>query len=84
MVRGSYSLHLHFSVLNRVLRGRAGYWSSWQAEARDSADMKAFLGLGPDDRCLGVFLLGTAAPGAVDGYRAVRGPVEAKVDWRLD
>lgn len=46
--------------------------------------MKAFLGLGPDDRCLGVFLLGTAAPGAVDGYRAMRGPAEAKVDWRLD
>ena len=32
------------------------YWSSWNpAEARDSAGVKAFLGLGPDDCCIGVF-----------------------------
>ena len=27
-----------------------GYWSSWYTEARDSADMKQFLGLEPEDR----------------------------------
>ena len=62
----------------------AGYWSSWTAEARDSDDMAVFLGLGPGDRCLGFFLLGTAAPGAAEAYRSTRGPAEAKVDWRLD
>ncbi len=46
--------------------------------------MAAFLGLGSSDRCLGFFLLGTPVPGAAEAYRATRGPVEAKVDWRLD
>ncbi len=30
--------------------GLACYWSSWHAAARDSREMKGFLGMGQDDR----------------------------------
>ncbi|KAK9822370.1 hypothetical protein WJX81_002648 [Elliptochloris bilobata] len=70
--------------LTATALGAAGYWSSWTAEARDSAEMASFLGLGPGDRCLGFFLLGIAKPGAAEAYRATRGAIEAKVDWRLE
>lgn len=60
---------------------RAGYWSSWTAEARDSQDMKDFLGLGPEDKCLGVFMLGKCAD--LSACRSTRRPLSEKVDWRL-
>ena len=56
-----------------------GYWSSWTAEARDSQDMKEFLGLGPEDKCLGVFLLGKCAEGF--NCRSTRRPLSEKVEW---
>ena len=59
----------------------AGYWSSWTAEARDSQDMKDFLGLGPQDRCLGVFMLGKCADLSV--CRSARRPLAEKVEWRV-
>ena len=43
--------------------------------------MKDFLGLGPGDRCLGVFLLGKSAEGVT--CRSTRRPLAEKVEWRL-
>ena len=59
----------------------AGYWSSWTAEARDSQDMKTFLGLGPEDKCLGVFMLGKCADMSIG--RSTRRQLSEKVEWRL-
>lgn len=61
--------------------GVAGYWSSWQEAAREAAEMKEFLGLAPQDRCLGVFSAGISD--RVDSYRGSRRPLEEKVEWRL-
>jgi hypothetical protein len=58
-----------------------GYWSSWYAEARDSSELKRFLGLGEEDKCLGVFILGRCAD--VSGYRGKRSPAAEKVTWRV-
>eukprot|EP00884_Botryococcus_braunii_P003549 jgi/Botrbrau1/13195/Bobra.0351s0008.1 len=62
-------------------RGAAGYWTSWQAPARDSPEMRAFLGLEPEDRCLGFFILGKCKE--PEKYRSLRGPTSQKVVWRL-
>ena len=37
--------------------GLACYWSSWHDAFRDSAEMKAFLGMEDEDRCLGLFIV---------------------------
>ena len=37
--------------------GLACYWSSWHDAARDSDAMRAFLGMGAEDRCLGFFIV---------------------------
>ena len=58
----------------------AGYWSSWTETARDDPEFKAYLGLEPEDRCLGIFMLGSCSE-RVAGYRASRGPIEEKVRW---
>lgn len=71
------NLHLMGTAL-----GAAGYWTSWgPEEARDSLHVKDWLGIEPQDRCLGVFLLGSSD--RVDDYRASRGPVSEKVVWRI-
>ncbi len=58
-----------------------GYWSSWYAEARESLDVKQFLGLREEDRCLGVFMLGKCKDSS--SYKSKRGPIEGKVTWHL-
>jgi len=35
----------------------ACYWSSWHDSARDSDEMKAFLGMEAEDKCLGFFIV---------------------------
>lgn len=60
--------------------GVAGYWTSWQAAARESEEMKAWLGLGPDDRCLGFFVAGMCDN--PDAYRGSRKPIQDKVTWK--
>jgi nitroreductase len=62
--------------------GLAGYWSSWQAVARDAPEMHEFLGLQRGQQCLGVFVLGRSDRAA--GYRGSRDPVEERVTWRLE
>jgi nitroreductase len=42
--------------------GLACYWSSWHTAARDSEMMSDFLGMGPEDRCLGVFIIAACEP----------------------
>ena len=43
--------------------------------------MKDFLELGPQDRCLGVFMLGKCADLSV--CRSTRRPLAEKVEWRV-
>jgi nitroreductase len=64
--------------------GVSGYWSSWQAAARDSAAMHQFLGLDSSrgDRCLGVWLVGQADQERVRGYRPKRQDLAQKVVWK--
>lgn len=38
----------------------ACYWSSWHDAARDSRDMREFLGMSDEDRCLGFFVVARA------------------------
>ena len=47
---------------------------------RDSPEFKQWLGLGPEDKCLGLLLVGISD--RADSYRAGRGPIEDKVQWR--
>lgn len=68
--------------LMATAEGVAGYWTSWgPEEARDSLTVKEYLNLGAEDKCIGVFLLGSSD--RADTYRAKRGPVDQKVEWRI-
>lgn len=65
--------------------GIHGYWTSWQAPARESPEMAALLGLTPGkgDKCLGFFVVGTADRERLAGYRPKREPLTEKVVWML-
>lgn len=54
--------------------GIAGYWSSWNPVGRDSKGMARFLGLEPEDRCLGFFCL--ASSDRIGKYRSGRKPLD--------
>mmetsp|Transcript_57103 Transcript_57103/g.170190 ORF Transcript_57103/g.170190 Transcript_57103/m.170190 type:complete len:309 (-) Transcript_57103:46-972(-) len=59
----------------------ACYWSSWHDAARDSDEMKEFLGMGREDRCLGFFIVARAKRSRVkDRRRRDRSLME--VEWR--
>jgi nitroreductase len=61
--------------------GLACYWSSWHDAARDSEEMSEFLNIGPEDRCLGFFIIAACGSGMKD--RRVRRPeTHLAVDWR--
>ena len=72
-------------ALQAVALGVCGYWTSWQAVARESADMQAFLGLDSSrgDKCLGYFVVGCADAERVQGYRPKRQPLAEKVVWKV-
>ena len=57
-----------------------GYWSSWWEEVRESPEFKEWAGLESGDCCLGTLMLGKADN--PDAYRASRGLVADKVEWR--
>lgn len=59
--------------------GLAAYWSSPPLLATRA--FAEWLGLGPKDRCLGLFYVGWPRAGLA-WPRAVRKPVEEKVSWR--
>ena len=68
--------------LMATAEGVAGYWTSWgPEEARDSLAVKQYLGLDGEDKCIGVFLMGRSD--RADSYRAKRGPIAEKVEWRI-
>lgn len=57
-----------------------GYWSSWYTQALVEPEMKTYLGLEGEDRCLGFFFVGQSD--AISSYRSKRGPIQEKVTWR--
>jgi nitroreductase len=61
--------------------GLACYWSSWHDAFRDSAEMKSFLGMEDEDRCLGLFIVAACDPALKDSRR--RAPeAHNSVEWR--
>ena len=49
--------------------GLACYWSSWHAAARDSDEMRAFLGMEREDCCLGFFMVAACDPATANSKR---------------
>jgi hypothetical protein len=45
--------------------------------------MHEFLGIGPDDLCIGYFVAGVADPERAASYKASRQPLDSVVEWRL-
>jgi nitroreductase len=71
------NMHLQASAHSDL----ACYWSSWHDAARDSEEMSEFLNIGPEDRCLGFFIIAACGSGMKD--RRVRRPeTHLAVDWR--
>lgn len=65
-------------ALSATAHGLGGYWSSPPlVYTRQFAD---WLGLGPEDRCLGLFYLGWPKPG-FNAPKAMRKPTADKVVW---
>lgn len=60
--------------------GLACYWSSWHDAARDSDEMREFLKMGYEDKCLGFFIVASYNADLKD--RRVRRREELNVDWR--
>ena len=61
--------------------GLACYWSSWHDAARESEEMRRFLGMGGEDRCLGFFVVAACEPTLKDSR--ARGPeTHLSVEWR--
>ena len=61
--------------------GLACYWSSWHDAARDSAEMRAFLNMGEEDRCLGFFIVARGKVGRKDN-RQRTAETHLDVEWR--
>lgn len=61
--------------------GIAAYWSSWHSAFRDSDEMRTFLGIGPEDRCLGMLVVAACDPDLKD--QRVRDPGRhMSSEWR--
>lgn len=76
------NLHL---ALTSIPQG-AGFWSShtWCRAARDSSEMREFLGLtDPEDRVFGAFVMGRVE-GDMSRFRSKRGDWREKVVWLED
>lgn len=65
-------------ALTATAAGLAGYWSS--PPLIYTPDFRQWLGLGEEDRCLGLFYLGWPKQGYTPPA-AVRKPVEEKITW---
>lgn len=61
--------------------GLACYWSSWHEAARDSEEMREFLGMGAEDKCLGFFMVAACEPSLKDS-RTRRPEAHLSVEWR--
>lgn len=63
-----------------------GFWSShtWCRHARDSQEMREFLGLkDPEDRVFGAFILGKVE-GDMGRFKSTRSDINEKVQWMLE
>eukprot|EP00927_Polykrikos_kofoidii_P055772 TRINITY_DN49989_c0_g1_i1.p1 TRINITY_DN49989_c0_g1~~TRINITY_DN49989_c0_g1_i1.p1 ORF type:complete len:256 (+),score=34.19 TRINITY_DN49989_c0_g1_i1:79-846(+) len=60
--------------------GLACYWSSWHGAARDSSDMKTFLKMNEEDKCLGFFIVAASEDDLPD--RRVRKMKRQAIEWR--
>ena len=61
----------------------ACYWSSWHEDVRDSREMKEFLGMRNEDKCLGMFIVAQKDPKRCsDKDRRKRDPSLMQVEWR--
>jgi len=62
----------------------ACYWSSWHDAARDSDDMKTFLDMGAEDKCMGFFVVAQAKPSFLRQTRdrRKRDPSIMQTEWR--
>eukprot|EP00929_Paragymnodinium_shiwhaense_P015227 TRINITY_DN123285_c0_g1_i1.p2 TRINITY_DN123285_c0_g1~~TRINITY_DN123285_c0_g1_i1.p2 ORF type:complete len:129 (-),score=16.99 TRINITY_DN123285_c0_g1_i1:73-423(-) len=60
--------------------GLACYWSSWHPAVRDSSEMAAFLGMGAEDKCMGLFMIAACQPGLRDRRR--RQLEDFAIEWR--
>ncbi|TYZ60261.1 hypothetical protein PybrP1_008492 [[Pythium] brassicae (nom. inval.)] len=69
--------NLHLSATGH---GVGGYWSS--GPPIFSSEMKDFLGLGPKDKCLGLFYVGYPKPGHV--ATGARKSIKDKVKWVVE
>jgi len=58
----------------------ACYWSSWHDSVRDSQEMKIFLGMEMEDKCLGFFIVAQVKPGHKD--KRIRHRNLMEVEWR--
>ena len=70
------NMHLMATAL-----GVAAYWSS--PTTIHEAEVKEHLGLGEEDKCLGMFHVGSASRTVQGAYRAKRGAMSDKVEWRV-
>lgn len=64
----------------------ACYWSSWHDAARDSDEMKAYLGMEKEDKCLGFFVVAQkdkyCRGNSNDGRRKVKNR-SMQIEWRM-
>jgi len=65
--------------LTATAHGLGGFWSS--SPIYDHPETRAFLGLGADDRCLGLFFLGYPKSDWPDRPNGGPGPIAEKVIW---
>jgi nitroreductase len=74
--------NMHIQACSSETHGSlACYWSSWHSEARDSEDMREYLGMGEEDKCLGFFMVAGCDPGLKDDRKRSR-ETHLAVEWR--
>ena len=66
-------------MLSATAAGLGSYWSS--PPLLDGATFRAFLNLGPEDRCAGLIYIGWPREG-LNWPRSARAPVAEKIVWR--
>lgn len=71
-----HNLHLQSTKFPSL----ACYWSSWHDAARDSTEMKTYLKMGPEDKCMGFFIVAQVKKGQKD--RRKRDASLLRVEWR--
>jgi nitroreductase len=61
--------------------GLACYWSSWHDAARESDEMRHFLGMATEDRCMGFFVVAACDP-TLKSRRTRQPGTHLSVEWR--